>query len=205
MNVTNGTVYDTDDIVKLVKLAKNETNVDYERIGLKIRYLNDLYDGKHARLITGGYYSTKPIELAILRPSKIQVNALMWLAQSADADVLTVPKVVLDDVVRAMGMNRWGWVDSSTERALLEMAAKRGLQLRMHNKAKGRKAFTLENIRQQLKDKEATVYHTERKLRNAEYNVQYYKKRLADARKAIGPAKKRLEAAEKRLAKDKTK
>lgn len=153
-DVVNGTVYDQDDVVAVVKAVVQAVTPTFSnnlpRRGLKICYMNDLtHTGRHAEL-HNTYYGVAPYDLRLVRPTKFKVPPLVMLAEAASgAHRNTVPRQVLVDIVSALA----GLGYNSQAGAALAAVDTAGLNIRIHAKAKRKAAFTLANLRGQIQAK----------------------------------------------------
>ena len=215
-NIINSTIYDTEDLRKILSICayhSTEFNrtVRGAKCGIKIRYMNDLFVRPtsritttekcklHAKVISKYYWQSYDYaEVAIVRPAKIQVNALIWLADAGDSEMLNLPSVVVRDVVTSVCAP--GRFDSTEPaiRAYKDVKAK-GLHIRMHRKPKGRKLYTLSNLQKKIDAKADHLDSLYREIERAESSIAHARSRIPDALSALAEARENFRKSKERF------
>jgi len=219
-DILNSTVYETDDILAIIKATQvymqaNKLKVD-SYAGPKIRYMNQKYqswnattaDQSFARVFNDRWHR-KDMEVCILRPSKIEINALIALAEAADADDADycAPQKVTNDVIGAI----WDALidrflrysenaDTIREKGIKALKTQ-GLKVRINPKAKGRKAYTLENLQKTLRGRKNNLANQQGKLRVARGKVTRLEAKIPTIQASIKKMEANVAEREKELGK----
>ena len=201
MSILNGTVYETDDIVALVAgvcefvIKHNKLKLHYGAPTVKkIRYLNQKKRtwgwsrriADHEEESFASIEGSREITVCVLRPTKVELNALVALAEAAEGDCeeYCAPKKVTIDVIRAIYNSvASAWSLSSDERdkvrekAVADLAS--DLYIRINPKAEGRKEYALANLEKKLQGKRNNLKSQERQLKRTENSAAHYRKKVA--------------------------
>jgi hypothetical protein len=158
---------------------------------------------KYARIMRGSWYSNEPIEVVLIRPTKIDISPLRLLAETTvgKGEEVNAPSILKNHLVDA-------FIDqqSSTDKSQVAIRnACKDLSIRQDDKAKDRKQYTLKNLERKFSNHEGRVRNSEYLLENARHTIEVQTKRLAELavegprlEKKIAKLKKELaEAAEK--------
>lgn len=200
----NSTVYETDDILAIVTavggyLSEKGTRGEPLRPP-KIRYMNHAKrlgrwndpDAKESFSNVMNNWHGGTSDICLVRPSKVEINALVALAEAADAkdDHYYAPRKVAADVigalydvmvdpcriVRAAPYGQREKMRAEHREKALKDIQSLGLGIRLNPKAKGRKAYTLENLKKKLKGRKNNLTNQEHKLRVALRKVKALEK-----------------------------
>lgn len=214
----NSTVYETDDILAVISATeKHMIKKGIKGNDLrppKIRYMNqakrmgrwDDPNAKESFAHVQNDWRGGTSDVCLVRPSKIEINALVALAEAADAkdDHYYAPRKVAADVIGALYdvmVDRYRVGNNVAYRERDKMRAEQretvlkeiqslGLGIRLNPKAKGRKAYTLENLKKKLKGRMNNLSMQQGKLRVAKRKVE----RLEETIPTIEESIKKMEA-----------
>ena len=225
----NSTVYETDDILAIISavtkyLIANSMKGNDLRPP-KIRYMNqakrlghwDDPEVKESFSHVQNDWQGGTSDVCLVRPSKVEINALVALAEAADAkdDHYYAPRKVAADVIGALydvmvdryriGHNvaykqRDKLRAEQREKVLKEIQSL-GLGIRLNPKAKGRKAYTLENLKKTLKGRKNNLSNQQSKLRVAQGKVKRLKDKIPSIEESITKMEANIAAREKELGK----
>jgi hypothetical protein len=215
--ILNSTVYETSDIVNIVAavydlLKKKGRAYASPPTVKKIRYLNAKKrsynwrnrgtDDSFANVMGGGYYH-RSMEICILRPSKVELNALIALAEAATGDDknYSAPQKVTRDVITSI-YNRLikptygpGETRSSARDAAINLISD-SHSICINPTAKGRKAYTLANLKKRVVSKQNGIENIEYKIIRAKASLKYYEDKLPVAKAALKKLETNLAAKE---------
>lgn len=211
VHILNNTIYDSDDLSALI-LSVQQSAISaalyLSRVKplstIKIRYLNKKRPARYGR---GPYFAwakynskTSGLELAIVRRDSVGGNALIWLAESIDSETLTLPKEVLTDI-KLVIFKCFGhrWSDDTTILTFDCPLPK----VRMHDKASGRKQYTLQRAITTVIDCETKLDEAKRNVAIAEQRFNLWKDRTVNRARQLAAAKESVIRAEKAAAKEK--
>lgn len=209
LTVLNSTVYETDDMLKIIVLCLAVKGHN-SPTSIKIRYMNSYaseteYVGIDRRTIQFGAkrikpsywrsWTKEPLEIAIVRPKTIKVGALQWLAQCADQDYMTLPDEILDHVLRMIIRDTYysdyGDIEAYIK-AVKRVMREHGVSLRMNNKAKDRDHYTLSRYHSQIASKENAIAKCEAEIERLEYRLGWEQERLPELKEELKSLKKDL-------------
>ena len=191
VNVVNGTVYDSQDIADylLTVLPALEN--------LKIRYLNSpYYNGLVVSLRHPNYFFSDTLEVGILRQSKLPESPIVALARAAVEDCATAPALVCEDLKKAaLRLVQYtsyqpGFNDRITDfDRLCESVPP---TIRVHEKAKGRKAATIFNLREKIQQRENSICVRHSKIAEAKETIENETVALASDISTLAEYEKKL-------------
>ena len=165
MEVTNTTVFNTDDVMAYVNFFFPETDGRRAISGVKIRYLNkpkkSWYRDKQPKwAYVNKNWQTNLLDVGILRyPQMIAGTPLMALAHAANDYTFAPPKLVAD-LIAALDDSAY------TRGSESEDANSLGISIRVLNKAnkKDKQIVGLRNLRAKVKAKRRTLKKERREL-----------------------------------------
>lgn len=225
----NSTVYETDDILAIITAVEKHLSAKgikgNDLRPPKIRYMNQAKrmgrwndpNAKESFSHVQNDWRGGTSDVCLVRPSKIELNALVALAEAADAkdDHYYAPRKVAADVIGALydvmvDRYRIGHNVAYRERdkmraeqreTVLKEIQSLGLGIRLNPKAKGRKAYTLENLKKTLKGRKNNLANQQGKLRVAKGKVKRLAAKIPSIEESITKMEANIAKREKELGK----
>ena len=192
VEIVNSTVYDSDDVAKIVRYFY--PNLEK----LKIRYLNaPTWRGKNIQLIHSGYQVHDKLEVAILRYSKLPINPLKQLALATVTEKRFSPSSLVSDLTEVLKDRlSWSQLQDFTD-------PKSAFTIRVHDKAKGRKLATLNSHREKVTKRKESIAHRENLIASALRDIEWWEREIKDGKVKLAEEEQKLADYEKQMKKGK--